>query len=101
MHFEMISDMLSELLDEKTIKNEPPNSSQEMMRVLPEQVILTIQFNCSLDVYFQILTWLKSTFGTENTTRQDDKKRTFRGVVAAMRVIYGFKGKNDNRQSGN
>ena len=101
MHFEMISDMLSELLDEKTIKNEPPNSSQEMMRVLPEQVILTIKFHSSLDLYFQILTWLKSTFGTENTTRQDDKKRTFRGVVAAMRVIYGFKGKNDNRQSGN
>ena len=38
MHFEMISDMLLEMLDEKTIKNDPPNSSQEMMRVLPEQV---------------------------------------------------------------
>ena len=100
MHFEMISEMLSELLDEKTVKNDPPNSSQEMMRVLPEQVTLPDQSNCQLKLY-QILTWLKSTFGTENATRQDDKKRTFRGVVAAMRVIYGFKGKNDNRQSGN
>ena len=38
MHFEMISEMLLEMLDEKTVKNDPPNSSQEMMRVLPEQV---------------------------------------------------------------
>ena len=42
MHFEMISDMLLEMLDEKTIKNDPPNSSQEMMRVLPEQVIFQL-----------------------------------------------------------
>ena len=42
MHFEMISDMLLEMLDEKTIKNDPPNSSQEMMRVLPEQVIFKL-----------------------------------------------------------
>ena len=48
----------------------------------------------------KILTWLKSTFGNESTSKTDDKKRTFRGVVAAMRVIYGFKGKNDTRQSG-
>ena len=46
------------------------------------------------------MTWLKSTFGNESTSKTDDKKRTFRGVVAAMRVIYGFKGKNDTRQSG-
>ena len=47
------------------------------MKVLPEQ----------------ILTWLKSTFGQEKTDTGTDKKRTFRGVVAAMRIIYGFKGK--------
>ena len=48
MHFEMISEMLSELLDEKTVKNDPPNSSQEMMRVLPEQVTLPDQSSCLL-----------------------------------------------------
>ena len=50
---------------------------EEKMKVLPEQ----------------ILTWLKSTFGQEKTETGTDKKRTFRGVVAAMRIIYGFKGK--------
>ena len=50
---------------------------EEKMKVLPEQ----------------ILTWLKSTFGQEKTEIGTDKKRTFRGVVAAMRIIYGFKGK--------
>ena len=39
MHFEMISNMLMELLEEKSLKADPPNSSQEMMRVLPEQVM--------------------------------------------------------------
>ena len=38
MHFEMINNMLMELLEEKSLKADPPNSSQEMMRVLPEQV---------------------------------------------------------------
>ena len=62
-----------------------PTSPQEKMKVLPEQ----------------ILAWLKSTFGQEGVNQNDDKKRTFRGVVAAMRVIYGFKGKKLSRhQSG-
>ena len=42
MHFEMINNMLMELLEEKSLKADPPNSSQEMMRVLPEQVIFKL-----------------------------------------------------------
>ena len=61
------------------------SSPQEKMKVLPEQ----------------ILAWLKSTFGQDEANQQDDKKRTFRGVVAAMRVISGFRGKKLSRdQSG-
>jgi hypothetical protein len=59
------------------IKSPKPESPQDKMKVLPEQ----------------ILNWLKITFGQDGSDKGDDKKRTFRGVVAAMRVIYGFKEK--------
>ena len=88
------------------------------MKVLPEQILAWLkstfgkdeanQVNINLILLNELTIKINTFFQSElkiiwpNIIKEDDdKKRTFRGVVAAMRVISGFRGKKvSHDQSG-